>query len=259
MKRGKGRPGSRKPQRGPSGDQGAREQLKQQAEALVRDTGIPRPWAFQVARGEVTLNDVLKRLSVHDRVDQLVRRHGLDRSLAFQVARGEADLDAVLERQRRVEHVDRNKERSVLLSASTTGDPLTLHLHGLTTRTGRIVAVRPFEIDVDDGSGPVAVHKLDIKLAHADGVGPTVDEIPGGRVAAQPVKRPQDRWHLSDKRAFAALDSGRKVRLTSLEGDVVTGTLTWVGRWELGLRQGSGGAAIDLVFFRHALSRFEEL
>ena len=58
---GRGRPGS-----------GARvpPALQQKVDELVRDTGIPQPWAWQVARGQATLNDVITRLA---RTDVLVK------------------------------------------------------------------------------------------------------------------------------------------------------------------------------------------
>ncbi|MCK6505804.1 hypothetical protein L6R53_20850 [Myxococcota bacterium] len=260
MKRGPGAEGEKlrrgPPGRRPGGGGGnpARREFDRKVDELVRDAGIPKPWALQVARGQVTLNEVLQRLARADRVEQLVHRHGLDRALATQVASGTLELEAVLRRLRLEAHLAEHRDHDSLARAVVDGAPRTLHLHGLRRIEARIRAVDAYEVEVDGAEGPTRLHKLQVKLLHAPDAKVKVGAA-AGRAAAEPIKRPQDRYPCSDKRLFAALDAGQEVRIQTLEGDVLSGQITRVSRWEVALRQKGGG---ELVVFRHAIADLKE-
>ena len=73
-----------------------------------------------------------------------------------------------------------------------------------------------------------------------------------GRASREPVWRPQDRYHCSDRRLFGQV--GRDpVTVISREGDTLTGAVVWVGRWEFGLTVKNA----QVTVFRHAMALLE--
>lgn len=257
MKHGDGRPPpgkGRPPQPDPRAE---RQGRARKADQLARDTGIPRGWALQVVEGKLTLNEVLTRLARQDRVAQLERRHGLDRSLAALVADGQTPLDEVLRMVRRKAHLAANLGRSFLDEAAADGRLLVVHLHGQRVCTATVGAVDAYAVELrGDGAPAEPVHKLQLKLACPPGAGPAVGTAPEGRRVGAPIPRPQDRFHVSDRRLFDLLDAARPLRLVTLEGEALEGRLAWVARWEIGL---AGPDGAEACIFRHALLRIEEV
>lgn len=235
---------------------GVSAELKRKVDSLVLDSGIPRPWAWQVARGQTSLNAVITRLAQRDRVAQLMSRHGLAKSVATQVADGTLDLEAVLRKARQVKHLVDHRDHATLDSALASAQPLTLWLHGNRKLTGRVVGVDAYEFQFQaDGSDALTLHKLQAKLAHPADLKVKVRVAASGHAACEPIPKPQDRYPCSDRRLFCAHDDGQESRFVTLEGDELVGQLAWVGKWEVGVRQ-RGGA--ELVVFRHAIALFEE-
>lgn len=225
-------------------------------EALVRDTGIAVPWAWSVVRGQLSLNEVLLRMSQQDKVSSIVSRHGLDKALATQVAKGQLELDLLLRRKREKEHLALHIGRDPLALAAQNGTAMRLYLHGLRQADGTISGVDAFEFDLGTDQGSERLHKLQVKLMHPASMKGTVGQSGQGRIAAEPIARPQERYSLSNRRLFDAHDAGRTCRVETLEGDELHGLVTWVGRYELGLGQ-SGGA--EIVVMRHSIRKFEEI
>ncbi|NOY25897.1 MAG: hypothetical protein GXP62_08505 [Oligoflexia bacterium] len=237
-------------------DGGVSAELKRQVETLVRDSGIPRPWAWQVARGQKSLNAVIVRLAQMDRVAHLMSRHGLSKSVATQVAGGTLDLEAVLRKARQAKHLADFRDHATLDRALASAQPLTLLLHGNRKLTGRVVKVDAYEFQFQpDGSDAITLHKLQAKLAYPADLRVKLCVAATGRLVCDPIPKPQDRYPCSDRRLFCAHDDGKDSRFVTLEGDEVVGQVAWVGKWEVGVRQ-PGGA--ELVVFRHALALFEE-
>ena len=77
-----------------------------------------------------------------------------------------------------------------------------------------------------------------------------------GRGAAHAAAHGQDRYGCSDKRLFRYLDSAVTVAVTTLEGEVFTGKVAWMGRWEFGLKLEKSD--VEVVFWRHALADIAE-
>lgn len=225
-------------------------------EALVRDTGIAVPWAWSVVRGQLSLNEVLLRMSQQDKVSSIVSRHGVDKALATQVAKGQLELELLLRRKREKDHLALHLGRDPLGLAAENGTAMRLYLHGLRQLDGTVSAVDAFEFDLSSAEGSQRLHKLQVKLMHPASMRGTVGQSSQGRSAAEPIPRPQERFALSNRRLFEAHDAGRTCRVESLEGDELRGLVTWVGRYEFGLGQ-SGGA--ELVVMRHAIRQFEEI
>ncbi len=249
------RPAPARPRKPGAGQQRPRTDIKQKADKLVRDAGIPGQLAWQVARGDLTLNEVLQKLALKDRVESLINRHDLPKSLATQVAMGQADLEQVLARRRMEAHLARWTDHSVLALAAEHGRPMTVALHGKRWATGRILEVGQYDFVIEVEGAPQTEHKLQAKLAvEAEGEKELRKAIKRDRdrdAVAEPVWKPQDRYGCSDKRLFGYQDESTPVKLTTLEGDVLVGEVSWLGRWEFGMRLKKGG---HITVFRHALA-----
>lgn len=259
------------PLRGPRRQAGAsvrgrdpsdRSPLKTKVDDLVRTTGIPRQLAFQVAMGNLALNDVLERLAREDRAQALVERHGLDRSVAVQIALGQASLENVLRKKRLDAHLVENRRRSVLHEAAADGRRLAIAVHGRQVLRGRVRSVSRYDFEfepVDEDA--TTVHKLQAKFAHTAEDWKLLEKgvsTDASRDAdAEPVSRPQDRFAVSDKQLFAFHEDKTLVVATTLEGDRLTGMVTWLGRWEFGMhipRKKHAPDGAEIVVFRHALA-----
>jgi len=243
----------RPPKRGPA----PRNNVREHAAQLVRETGIPHNLAHQVALGNLSLNEVLSRMATRDKVDGLMKRYELPKSLATQIALGQADLAFVLQKRRRAEHVEANRTRSILLEAVDSGEALTIGLHGKKSFRGTIQAVNQYEFVGTDLDGVEhTIHKLQAKYACLDSIGRAVrNQMKRDKTRKEPVEpiwKPQDRYGCSDRRLFGILDDEEQAIATTLEGEVFTGRIEWMGRWEFGMVLKKKNAQV--VLFRHALA-----
>lgn len=71
----------------------------------------------------------------------------------------------------------------------------------------------------------------------------------------EPVVRPQDRYACSDRRLGVACDRKTHVSAVTLEGEVFSGEIVWVARYEFAIRTRQGA---EIVIFRHALDDLRE-
>ncbi len=238
----------------------ARGEVRRKAERLVAETGIPRPMAFQVVRGQLTLNDALQRLALADKVDNLVRRYGFNKALATQIALGQADLDQALLKRRLAEWMAEHEHDSLLVMARDADRQVALAAHGGEVHRGRVVAVDKYEFDFAPKKGePGRIHKVTLRWGcwaeHFAKVKSQVRVDPEGTGPVEPRFRPQDRYGLSDRRLFGYMESGARLEVAVLEGERFTGTVEWMSRWEFGLKLKRG---VSVVIFRHALAGVEE-
>jgi hypothetical protein len=239
-----------------------RNEVRRKAAELVKDAGIPPNLAHQVALGNLTLNEVIERLALRDKVEALVRKHELPKSLATQIALGQADLEQVLQKRRLGEHLAGSRERSVLVEAAADKRPMFLALHHQRMVHGAIEAVDRYELRVKlaDGGVVETIHKLQVKYAcdeaQAKGVRNQLRRDKERPDSCEPVVRPQDRYGCSDRRLFSLIDQKSTIQVTLLEGEVLKGTPTWMGRWEFGMVLPKKKA--EVVIFRHALFDLRE-
>lgn len=237
----------------------SRDAIRARARELM-DKGMPEALAQAVAQGRMRMDEALERLSQRAEVDALMRKHGLSRALATQVVRGEADLEAYLARKRMEAHRAENLRRSCVDDAHAAGAELALLVHGCERVTGRIIATSAYEVTVQPAEGaPRTLHKLDLKLAyHPDDYKKVRRSLraTSDAAAAEPKRKPQDRYSLADKRLFTVMEAEGTVLVTTLEGDQARGEVSWFGRFEFGLRCKGG---VEITVFRHALRDFREL
>lgn len=260
------RPGGEQYRRGPGpsgrGPAGKRpDPLAARVAELQRTTGVPAEVARLVAQGRLDLNEALKRMAFVDQVNATMARHGLDRALATQVALGHADLERVLRKRRVDEHLDAHRDRDAFAGALASGREQVFGLHGRALVHGRVLADEPYEIELFDLESQAAtrLHKTQVKFVCDAGVWPkarkamTWDSVRKAR-AVTPILRPQQRFGCSNRRLGEAWDKKGEVVVTLVEGEIFTGTIAWVARWELGLHTKGG----DIAILRHALDDFRE-
>ena len=231
---------------------------REKAEELVAKTGLPRNLAFQVAMGNLTLSDALKKLAFRDEVEKLIRRYDLQRSLATQIAMGQVDLEEVLRKQRRQAYFEENKTRSMLTDGLATGQRITLMLHGQKRTSGKILEVGAYEFTIQGKDEPETIHKLQVKAAwdarRNAAVFSSIKKNRSRDQACEPIVKPQDRFHCSNRRLFQHMEAEERLTIHLLEGAVLTGKIEWIGKWEIGLKLKKGPVA---VIFRHAMAELE--
>jgi sRNA-binding regulator protein Hfq len=239
-------------------DKNARNRHREKAEELVQTTGLPRNLAFQVAMGNLSLSDALNKLAFRDEVEKLIRRHELQRSLATQIAMGQVSLDSVLQKQRIHEYFEENDARSILAESASTGMRITLLLHGQKRVQGRVLEVGAYDFSFQGKGEPVTIHKLQAMAGwDARRNAAVLSSIKTNRSRDQvcePIVKPQDRFHCSNRRLFQYMESGERLTIHLLEGAMLSGTIDWISRWELGLTLKKGPVA---VIFRHAMAELE--
>lgn len=219
---------------------------------------LPPHLAVAVRRGGLTETEALERAAWESEVASLMRRHGLDRALASQVLHGQADLHHVLERRACVDYVRQHGDASVFAEAQRDGRPRAFHLGLGAYLEGIVTDDRPYEVVLRCAQGkPHVVHKLRVRA---------VTEVDAGRRLrrarartachdAAPT-RPQDRYALSDRRLFRAMEGGEGVRVTWLDGEQLRGLVVAFSRFELSLQTKSIGRVAVL---RHAVTQFDVL
>lgn len=232
--------------------------IDRRIEALMRDSGLSRNVATQVALGRIELNDVLKKLALAAEVDSLIRKHELSRALATQVALGQADLEAVLFKRRLADHFEANKARSALQEALDADKKLYLALHGRDVEA-RIESLDRYEMKLQGEDEPI--HKLQLKW-----IAGVMDKKKARRTLTwdderrgkpvEPVSRPQDRYTCSNRRLFGYLDRQTPIEVRLIEGEIFRGRLSWAGRFEFGLVVKT---KVEVTVFRHALVGLSEL
>jgi len=232
--------------------------IERKADDLVESTGISRALAMQVVLGRVELNEVLTRMAHKAEVESLMRRYDLSRALATQITLGQADLDSVLFKRRMAQHLSDNADRSVLVQAALDGKPVSLALHGQRGVDGTVLGVDRYEFQFKPRTGDEeTVHKLQAKFAVDATLRKKVrkslsyDKERRAAGDVEPVWKPQDRYTCSNKRLFTFQDQKTPVQASLLEGEVLRGVVTWVGRYEFGLEVKGG---VEVVVFRHALA-----
>lgn len=193
-----------------------------------------------------------------DEVTGLMARHSLDRALATQVAMGHADLAAVLLRRRVDAALAQTKDRTVLLA----GSELTICTHGHKSLRVKVTVVSAYEIQALDleTNAELTVHKTAMKYAFAPDdfkkVRKALEFDKARRDAVvEPRLRPQERFACSNRRLGAAMDKKSDVTVVTVEGEIFTGEVSWVSRFEFGLRTRQGA---EIAIFRHALDDFRE-
>ncbi|MCA9515345.1 MAG: hypothetical protein KC635_10410 [Myxococcales bacterium] len=254
--------GFKKPAGGPKKGRGApapseKDSVREEAQKLAREKGVPIVHAYRILKGQATLNDVLKAMMRKERFEQLIHRDGIDRELAGQVASGNLPKQRAmtLTRMRTLRgpklHVD------AITAAAADPNPVAIAVFGGGWLVGRVKNARLYDFDflIDGAGAPMTFYKHDVKalcaaseLEAAKGCA-SMDE----GVAGQGLKgtedraarvRPEDEWMLR------LVEDERVVRFTMRDGEAYVGQLRSFGRWD-GELVLPGGECVSVFF--HAL------
>lgn len=222
------------------------------------ERGIPEKYARQVVNGQKDLNAVLLEMANEDRIHLLEERHGLSRALACQVVRGLVDLDRVLLRMKLEKYRSENPDRSVFSELAGTEKSIALGLHGRLNRTVRVIENGVYDFSAMDAETGIAetIHKTRVKYAHRPEDGRLIRRVMTWdkelrKVDIEPKLKPQERYDCSDRWLFQQMEQKSKVILTLVEGEQFQGTITWIGRFEIGISLKGG---LDVYIMRHALA-----
>ena len=230
--------------------------IQREASRMI-ERGMPNQLAYAVAQGKISLNDALQSMANTDRVERIAAKHDLSRAVATQVVLGQLDLASILRKRRFSDYKTREFDRSILSEALASGQTLVLGLHGSEQRKVSVTDVLDFEVVVTDQKGAEnTIKKLSIKYGYVASDWKTAGKsLKKSRAKAEgqavPIVKPQDRFRCSDKRLFSLMDEQQPVRVQLLEGEEIRGVVSWVSRYEFGLRV-KGDA--EIIVFRHALS-----
>ncbi len=229
--------------------------IRVRAEELVVKTGIPRNLAFQVAMENISLSEALRKLAFADDVEKLIRRYAFPRSLATQIALGQIALEDVLRKKRMKAYFEENQHRSTLVESAESGARITLMLHGKQRRAGTVLAVDLYEFTFQGKGEPERLHKLQVKAIwnakKNAAVLSSLKRDPAHETACEPIVKPQDRFHCSNRRLFLHMEARDKLAIHLLEGAVVPGQIDWISKWELGIKLKRGPV---VTVFRHAMT-----
>lgn len=213
---------------------------------------------------EVALEESIEVLLDFARVHRLMKRHGIDRSTATQIVNGQLCIDKVLHRRRRKQHLAKYRSRCMLAKAAGDGRPRVFALHGQEIVIARVKAVGQYDVsylplgpDLKPCGDLVTQHKLKFKFGayfdHASKLQSAIEICRFTADSAETIVKPQDRYYVSDKKLYGWVDASSRICVKTLEGEMVKGTLSWIGRWELGLDV----YGAELIVFRHALANIQ--
>ena len=236
-----------------------RAAFREKVQKLEQSMGLEKPLAVRVARGELSLSEAVETMARKDRVEALVRRHGFSRALASQIALGHADLDYHLRKLRLAQHLEEHGSRSVLDEAAADGELRLFGLHGHRQVRARVAGLERFHVVLAKDGQEVREHKLQAKYVVAAGDAKKLNRVlkwdAAQKAVTEPIKRPQDRYALSDRRLFSMLDREMTVAVTLLEGEVLRGVPVWMSRYELGLVL---KGKLQVTVLRHAIADLRE-
>ena len=219
---------------------------------------------FEPASLEMVLEEQIEFAVDWARVLRLMDKHALSRSNAVQIVQGRLCIDKVLLRRRRTHHLRDNRDRSIFRKAVRDGRPRVFAMHGQNILIGRVKAVRQYEVDVLPLGADLkpcgaveTVHKLQFKFGsyfdHAPTIQRALKMCLGTNKPRAPIDKPQHRYPIADKKLYGWIEASSPIRVKTLEGEMVNCTLSWIGRWELGLNV----CGVELVLLRHALANIQ--
>lgn len=194
-------------------------------------------------------------------VERLIAKHGLSRALAMQVARGEVRIEDVLRKARQQEYMATHRDRSLLNEVAATRASVAVAVHGARVLRGKVDAVETYDVlFTPEGEAQTRIPKVQIKFAYDPAqykqFRKNLRYDAAHKGARDPILRPQDRYGCSDRRLFRYLDSGVTVAATTLEGEILSGKVAWMSRWEFCLKLDKTDAWV--VVWRHALADITE-
>jgi sRNA-binding regulator protein Hfq len=247
----KGKPGPKKPD----------PRLKALAERISTESGIPLADARKVASGKETLADVLRRLRLKEEVARAAENQLLLTKFVGQVLAGRISLEEGLSFSRL--HKRKNSPdygRCHLADSKYQQQEVTLALVGRTLVTGTVKQESAFELVVTTREGEsVQVSKHNVKFFFAAEDKKVLLKNMERRPDVPPVETDflAHRRNRKDYKAVGLLareDRKQTTQWTTVEGEVLRGTVEWFGRFEIRFKTTRGA---EVILMRHALGFVE--
>lgn len=231
-----------------------KDSVREEAQKLARDKGVPIVHAYRILKGQATLNDVLKAMMRKERFEQLINREGIDRELAGQVASGNLPKQRALTltRMRTLRgpklHVD------AITAAAAEPNAVAISVFGAGWLVGRVKSARLYDFDflIDGAGAAMTFFKHDAKalcvaseLEAVKACASVDDAVASQGLAGTEDRaarvRPEDEWMLK------LVEDERIVRFTMRDGEAYVGQLRSFGRWD-GELVLPGGECVSVFF-----------
>lgn len=243
-----GRP--RKPARGRRGAPGPTAAEKEKVAVMVQRSGIAAADALRVVRGRVTLNEVLERMFLRQRVGRLVKE-GLRCDLAGQVVRGRLPPERALQ----VQELWNFQQAGWKVQRWKEWPPDTavgLFCYGRDPFEVRLRSVERYDLLVEGPEGVVPIPKDQVvAYCRAEDLA-TVRQSFASDAGLEDLGRSryrEDRWRPTLSDALAWVRQRRPVRFRLRNGQAVQGLVRRVAFYEIELEIQGG----RLVLMTHAL------
>ncbi|MBI2568214.1 MAG: hypothetical protein HYV63_14400 [Candidatus Schekmanbacteria bacterium] len=223
--------------------------------------------AVAVAQGKLTLDEAVKRLLSKERRRKLSEDHGLPPSFAGQVASGTISLDDALLFHRRTTYWSRNIGRTFFFDCRKQGTEIVLELQPHCCLRGKVENLAQYMFAFRPDDGPVHhLHKLFVKYAYplaSEAVVSAARSTDEGvrNLHIPPRARTRERPKIRRNELLDAMDRRAEVRMVLIEGEVFSGRVNWVSRFEVGLelagQQEDGAGGPEIWILRHAIESCE--
>ena len=134
--------------------------------------------------------------------------------------------------------------------------PISLYLHNLEVVEGFfVVENNKYEIVIatngSDSQDRKTIHKLQIKACRLLSSQHVPNDL--GDSPSEPINHPKERFHIATKHLYTLHSRKANMQFTVLEGMVLEGVISWVGRFAFGLVDCKEQ---EIVVYRHALSGY---
>lgn len=240
----------------------ASPEILRQVRQLQEEWDIPKPVAFQIARGQKDLSSYLNNNARKSQIRSLARQHDMEGSIAAMVIDGKVGLSKALFLKRWSEYRRRHQQKSVLRAYHDQQTPVWISTSGRLPFASTVVEETEYQITIckePDGTTET-IDKLAIQYIFEEKdrerVLDAVSLTP--ELAKKNVLPPQrilSRYLMPDHLLFELYESRQVVNLTLLNGIVLRGLIDWIGTYEIRIRLKNGA---PVVVLRHAVHRLAD-
>lgn len=246
-----GKPGRKKPD----------PRLKALAERISAESGIPLSDARRVASGKEALADVLRRLRLIEEVARAAEKQLLLKKYVGQVLAGRFSLEEGLARSRLSKRKNSpDYGRCHLADGKMPQQEVTIAMVGRSVLTGIVTRESPFDLVVTTREGEsveVSKHNMKFYFAAADkkAILKNLERRPDfPEVEPDFLANRRNRRDYKAAGLLAREESKQTTSWTTVEGEILKGTVEWFGRFEIRFKTTRG---IEVILMRHALGIVE--
>ncbi len=236
--------------------------LAQKARELSERTGLGTKDALRVARGQVTVQQVLKEMLVREKLKAEVERGDLDPMYIPSIISGQMPL----ERAKRLTNLLRDdawrSTASILDDMPESGEERVFFLFGRNPLVARVPKITKYDVWLQQGDDrdPEQTEKhniiLSCRVEELDNViSAQSTDMKVAELDLGPSSSYKDRFRSDKEILYDHHLSGAPIRVTFRNGMVLEGQVGWFGRWEFELIVSK---RCRPVLFRHAMYALED-